>query len=121
MHLPVRKQESKKEEANILRFYCHKKEGAFRSLFFVSINSLLIIYFLPEHTLKKTRAIFIFLPYKSIHETVSDSKTYGAVPDAVSSLKAILAQNSVMPVDVIAKLESIEESLRYFKWILAEE
>lgn len=45
----------------------------------------------------------------------------GLLPDAVSSLKAILAQNSVMPVDVIAKLESIEESLRYFKWILAEE
>lgn len=33
---------------------------------------------------------------------------------AVGSLKAILAQNNVMPVDVIAELESIEESIRYF-------
>lgn len=33
---------------------------------------------------------------------------------AVGSLKAILTQNSVMPVDVIAELESIEESIRYF-------
>lgn len=33
---------------------------------------------------------------------------------AVGSLKAILTQNSVMPVNVIAELESIEESIRYF-------
>lgn len=34
---------------------------------------------------------------------------------AVSSLKAILAQNTIIPIEVIAELESIEESIRYFK------
>lgn len=34
---------------------------------------------------------------------------------AVSTLKAILAQNSMIPVDVIAELESIEESVAYFR------
>ena len=30
---------------------------------------------------------------------------------AVSSLKAILAQNTIIPIEVIAELESIEESV----------
>jgi two-component system LytT family response regulator len=34
---------------------------------------------------------------------------------AVNSLKAILARNNVSPVNVIAELESIEESVEYFK------
>ena len=34
---------------------------------------------------------------------------------AVSTLKAVLAQNSMIPVDVIAELESIEESVAYFR------
>lgn len=34
---------------------------------------------------------------------------------AVSSLKAILAQNTVVPITVIAELESIEESVAYFR------
>ncbi|MDR1203102.1 MAG: LytTR family DNA-binding domain-containing protein [Tannerellaceae bacterium] len=34
---------------------------------------------------------------------------------AVNSLKAILAQNNVSPINVIAELESIEESVEYFK------
>ncbi len=34
---------------------------------------------------------------------------------AVSSLKAILAQNSIVPVTVVAELESIEESVDYFR------
>jgi two-component system LytT family response regulator len=34
---------------------------------------------------------------------------------AVNSLKAILAQNNVSPVNVVAELESIEESVAYFR------
>ena len=34
---------------------------------------------------------------------------------AVSSLKAILAQNTIIPIEVIAELESIEESVAYFR------
>ncbi|MDH6358863.1 LytTR family DNA-binding domain-containing protein [Parabacteroides sp. PF5-9] len=34
---------------------------------------------------------------------------------AVTSLKAILAQNKVVPIEVVAELESIEESVCYFK------
>lgn len=34
---------------------------------------------------------------------------------AVSSLKAILAQNTIIPIEVIAELESIEESVTYFR------
>lgn len=33
---------------------------------------------------------------------------------AVGSLKAILSQNTMMPVEVVAELESIEESVTYF-------
>ena len=33
---------------------------------------------------------------------------------AVNSLKAILAQNTVTPIEVIAELESIEESVEFF-------
>lgn len=32
---------------------------------------------------------------------------------AVNSLKAILAQNTVTPIEVIAELESIEESVEF--------
>ena len=34
---------------------------------------------------------------------------------AVNSLKAILAQNTVTPIEVIAELESIEESVEFFR------
>lgn len=34
---------------------------------------------------------------------------------AVSSLRAILAQNTILPIEVVAELESIEESIDYFK------
>lgn len=34
---------------------------------------------------------------------------------AVSSLKAILAQNSIIPIEVVTELESIEESVAYFR------
>lgn len=34
---------------------------------------------------------------------------------AVGSLKAILAQNSIIAIEVIAELESIEESVAYFR------
>ena len=33
---------------------------------------------------------------------------------AVSTLKAILAQNSIIPIEIVAELESIEESVVYF-------
>ncbi len=33
---------------------------------------------------------------------------------AVNSLKAVLAQNAVTPIEVVAELESIEESVEYF-------
>ena len=34
---------------------------------------------------------------------------------AVNSLKALLARNTVTPVEVVAELESIEESVEYFR------
>lgn len=34
---------------------------------------------------------------------------------AVSSLKAILVQNSIIPIEVVAELESIEERIAYFR------
>ena len=33
---------------------------------------------------------------------------------AVSTLKAILAQNSIIPIEIVAELESIEEIRVYF-------
>ena len=33
---------------------------------------------------------------------------------AVSTLKAILAQNSITPIEIVAELASIEESVVYF-------